>query len=127
MNGILVTALVLCLSSLMTSFAQAHAFLDESEPKVGSRIKVSPAAVQIWFTKDIVKTAKGATSNIAVYNAKGEEVDEKDVQIDPKDRSLLTVSVPPLAAGVYKVVWDAVCRDSHHTTGSFTFEVATSG
>jgi methionine-rich copper-binding protein CopC len=36
----------------------------------------------------------------------------------------MSVSVPKLPTGTYKVVWNAVCMDSHHTTGTFTFDVA---
>jgi copper resistance protein C len=106
------------------SCAHAHAFLEAAEPKVGSTIKVSPHAVQIWFTRDIVRASQDASSNIAVFDAKGDEVDGKDSKIDPNDHALMAVSVPHLPTGTYKVVWNAVCRDSHHTMGSYTFEVA---
>jgi copper resistance protein C len=102
--------------------AQAHAFLDHSEPKVGSAVKGSPNKVRIWFTKDLER----ASSNITVYDDKGAEVDKKDIKIDPDDHSLMSVSVPRLPTGTYKVVWNAVCKDTHHTTGSFTFVIVDS-
>ncbi len=102
------------------SLAQAHAFLDSAEPKVGSTVHVPPAVVKIWFTKQIVHDG----SDIRVLDAQGTEVDLKDAAIDPASKFLLTVSVPKLPAGAYKVIWNAICRDTHHTTGSFTFSVA---
>ncbi len=102
------------------SLAQAHAFLDSAEPKVGSTVHVHPPVVKIWFTKQIVHDG----SNIEVFDAQGTEVDRKDNTLDPNDKFLLTVSVPRLSPGIYKVIWNAICRDTHHTTGTFSFTVA---
>lgn len=102
------------------NFAQAHAFLDHADPKVGSTIQDSPSVIKIWFTMVI----QGALSNIEVFDVKGREVDRKDAKVDPADKSLMAVSVPTLPAGAYKVVWHAVCLCcGHHTTGSFIFKV----
>jgi len=102
------------------TLAEAHAFLDYADPEVGGTVKGSPSVVKIWFTRKIA----GASSKIEVFDAKGAEVDRKDAQVDTSDKHLMSVSVPKLPAGNYKVVWNAVCLDSHHTTGTFTFEVA---
>ena len=102
------------------TLANAHAFLDSSEPAVGSTVKGSPAVVQIWFTRQL---AKGG-SNIAVFSENGTEVDRKDFKVDPGNTFLMTVSVGPLSPGRYKVIWNAICLDSHHTTGTFAFNVA---
>jgi methionine-rich copper-binding protein CopC len=51
-------------------------------------------------------------------------VDLKDDRLDPGDPFLMIVSVPKLKAGTYKVIWNAVCLDTHHTTGTFTFTVS---
>lgn len=111
--------LTLGLLTAFASLAGAHAFLDYSDPKVGSTVKGSPAVVKIWFTRKL----KGASNKIEVFDAKGSEVDRKDVKVDPADKNLMTVSVRTLPTGTYKVVWNAVCTDTHHTTGTFTFEV----
>ncbi len=110
---------ILTLSLAGISFAQAHAFLDYAEPKVGETLAVSPTVVKIWFTERV----KGALSKIQVFNPAGEEVDGKDAKVDPTERSLMSVSVPKLPAGTYKVVWNAIAVDTHHTTGTFTFTV----
>ena len=103
------------------TFAEAHAFLDHAEPKVGGTVKESPSVVKIWFTMEI----QGALSKIEVFDAEGHEVNGKDAKVDPADKTLMVVSVPKLPAGAYKVVWHAVCQCcGHHTTGTFTFEVA---
>jgi copper resistance protein C len=101
------------------SLAQAHAFLDHADPRVGSTVHGSPPLVTIWFTEDL----EGAFSKIQVLDAQGKEVDKKDVKVDPAHKTVMTVSLPDLPLGTYKVVWSAVAVDTHHTTGTFTFTV----
>ena len=99
--------------------AEAHAFLDHSEPKVGGTVTNSPAAVKIWFTENL----EPSFSSIEVRDAKGKEVDKKDCHLGTKDKSLLEVSLPTLAPGSYEVIWHAVSTDTHRTQGHFKFTV----
>jgi methionine-rich copper-binding protein CopC len=101
------------------TLAEAHAFLDHADPKVGSTVKGSPSVVKIWFTEEL----EGAFSKIQVFDAQGKEVDTKNVEVDPANKSLMSVSLPKLPPSAYKVVWNAVAVDTHHTTGTFTFKV----
>ena len=98
----------------------AHAFLDHAEPKVGSKIQAAPTEVKIWFTQKLVI----AFTQIQVLDAAGAEVDKRDKRLDQSDQALLIVSVPPLKAGKYKVVWRAASVDTHVTHGDFTFEIS---
>jgi copper resistance protein C len=98
---------------------EAHAFLKNAEPGVGSTVQTSPNEVRIRFTENI----EPAFSSIQVFDASGKEVDKRDVHLDRSDRALLHVSLPRLAAGIYKVVWRVVSVDTHVTNGNFTFRV----
>ena len=99
----------------------AHAFLDQTDPLVGSTVKQAPAEVRLAYTQGL----EPAFSHVQVFDASGKEVDEKDVHLDPKNNHLIIVSLPPgLGAGKYKVVWRVVSVDTHPTEGSFTFVVA---
>ena len=60
---------------------------------------------------------------IQVFDSSGLEVDKRDVKIDQSNAALLTVSLPKLKPGKYKVVWRVVSVDTHVTTGNFTFEL----
>ncbi len=112
--------LFLCLLLLSPAVsASAHAFLDHADPKVGASVTGSPSAVSIWYTEPL----EPAFSVIEVRNATGTEVDKKDSHIDAKDATHLTVSLPSLPAGTYKVVWHVVSKDTHHTNGGFLFTV----
>lgn len=101
------------------SSAWAHAFLDHSEPKVGSTVKSSPTEVKIWYTQEL----EPAFSSIKVKNAQGKEVDKKNVHVSKKDRALLEVSLPKLPPGTYTVSWHVVSVDTHRTQGHFEFTI----
>jgi len=98
---------------------EAHAFLKNTDPGVGSTIRTSPGEVRIRFTENI----EPAVSSIQVFDASGKEVDKRDLHLDRSDRALLHVSLPQLGVGTYKVVWRVVSVDTHVTSGNFTFRV----
>ena len=98
---------------------EAHAFLKDAEPGVGSAVQTSPSEVRIRFTENI----EPAFSSIQVFDASGKEVDKRDLHLDRSEHALLHVSLPRLGAGTYKVVWRVVSVDTHVTSGSFTFRV----
>ena len=98
---------------------EAHAFLKDANPGVGSTIQTSPTEVQIRFTENI----EPALSCIQVCDASGKQVDKRDLHLDRSDQALLHVSLPRLSAGTYKVVWRVVSVDTHVTNGNFTFRV----
>jgi copper resistance protein C len=98
---------------------EAHAFLKDANPGVGSTIQTSPSEVQIRFTENIEPTV----SSIQVFDAAGKEVDKRDLHLDRSDHALLHISLLPLGAGTYKVTWRVVSVDTHVTNGDFTFRV----
>jgi hypothetical protein len=98
---------------------EAHAFLKDANPGVGSTIQTSPSEVQIRFTENI----EPAVSSIQVFNTSRNEVDKRDLHLDRSDHALVHVSLPQLGAGIYKVVWRVVSVDTHVTNGNFTFRV----
>ena len=98
---------------------EGHAFLERAEPAVGSTIQTSPSEVRIRFTENI----EPAVSSIRVFDASGTEVDKRDMHLDRSDHALLHVTLAPLGAGTYKVVWRVVSVDTHVTNGNFTFRI----
>jgi len=113
--------LILCIGLLCCGarLADAHAFLDHSDPKVGSQVHGSPTEVKVWFTQKLVVMF----CTLQVFDEAGKEVDKRDKKLDGSDPELLIVSVPPLKPGKYKVVWRATSVDTHVTNGDFTFEI----
>ena len=102
-----------------TARLEAHAFLKDAEPGVGSTVQTSPNEVKIRFTENI----ELAFSSIQVFDASNRRVDKRGVYLDRFDHALLRVSLPQLGVGTYKVVWRVVSVDTHVTNGSFTFRV----
>jgi methionine-rich copper-binding protein CopC len=119
MKALPILSLALCMLLLPVQGSWAHAFVDHTTPAVGSQIHGSPAEVKIWFTEKL----EPALSKIQVFDISGQEIDRHDVKIDQSNPALLTVSLPELKPGKYKVVWRAVSVDTHVTTGNFTFEL----
>jgi methionine-rich copper-binding protein CopC len=119
MKAVAKLLLTACALSLLVHESGAHAFVDHSEPAVGSQIHTRPVQVKIWFTEKL----EPALSKIQVFDISGQEIDKRDVKIDQSNAALLTVSLPELKPGKYKVAWRAVSVDTHLTTGDFTFEI----
>jgi methionine-rich copper-binding protein CopC len=118
-NSVKHWSLVAVLFLALQTHAWAHAFLDHAEPKVGSSVTNSPTEIKVWFTQNL----EPAFSKLEVRDAKGEEVDKKDAHLDDKNPSLFIVSLPPLPAGTYTVIWHAVSVDTHKTQGHFEFTI----
>ena len=110
-------ACLFCLALPATVWA--HAFLDRSDPQVGSSLTNAPSEVKVWFTQEL----EPAFSSIVVQDAQGQEVDKKDRHLDAKNKSLLEISLPPLPAGTYTVIWHVVSVDTHRTQGRFKFTI----
>jgi methionine-rich copper-binding protein CopC len=115
----LVLASVAAVAWLASAPVSAHAFLDHAVPAVGSTVRESPRNVRLWFSERL----EPAFSRAHVVDASGKTVDTGDSHVDASDPSQMTVSVPPLAPGTYRVQWRVVSVDTHVTEGDFTFDV----
>jgi methionine-rich copper-binding protein CopC len=110
--------LILLAFVLATMDAQAHAFLDRAEPRVGSTVGSAPRALSLWFTQNL----EPAFSTVQVVNAAGARVDQGKARIGGEP-NLLQIGLKSLPAGSYKVYWRVLSVDTHTTEGSFSFQV----
>ena len=115
-----VRAAVLLAALALPSAVLAHAFLDRAVPAVGSTVHGQPAEVRLRFSQPL----EPAFSTVKVLDAAGKQVDRRDKGLGAGDASVMKVSLPRLAPGVYRVVWRVLSVDTHVTEGDFTFEVA---
>lgn len=99
--------------------AGAHAFLDHSDPAVGSTLPASPSQMHLWFTQEL----EPAFSWVTVTDKSGASVNDGPATIDPNNKSEFDVKLKPLHAGTYTVKWHVLSVDTHTTEGDFTFEV----
>ncbi|MEK9282776.1 copper resistance protein CopC [Bradyrhizobium sp. ISRA442] len=96
--------------------AQAHAFLDHAEPRVGNKVASPPREVTLWFTQKL----EPAFSSLTVTDAAGKRVDSGKPRVSGNQ-----MSIPLRAggAGTYRVNWHVLSVDTHTTEGNFTFQV----
>jgi methionine-rich copper-binding protein CopC len=97
----------------------AHAFLDHSDPAVGSTVQTSPAVIHLWFTQQL----EPAFSSVTVADRTGATVNDGPATIDPSNRTELDVKLTSLTPGKYKVKWHVLSVDTHTTEGDYTFNV----
>jgi copper resistance protein C len=110
-------AMVAFLSAATPTWAQA--FIDHTEPEVGSAVDTPPTEIKIWFTKEL----EPAFSQIQLLDRRGKPVTLGHATVDPDNPSLLSLTVPALAPGKYKVRWKVVSVDTRITVGTFSFAV----
>ena len=105
-------------SALLTlgTAAQAHAFLDHAEPRVGSTVSAAPRELTLSYTQNL----EPAFSRVEVTDANGKRVDLGKPSINA---AVMRVGLKPLPPGTYRVHWHALSVDTHTTEGNFSFHV----
>jgi copper resistance protein C len=96
--------------------AEAHAFLDHAEPRVGSTVPAAPRELSLSFTQKL----EPAFSSVEVSDGNGARVDLGRPSVSA---SVMRVRLKQLSAGTYRVRWHVLSVDTHTTEGSFTFQV----
>ena len=104
------------LSVVLGAVAEAHAFLDHAEPRVGSTVQTAPRQLSLSFTQNL----EPAFSSVEVSDANGARVDLGKPSIST---SVMRVGLKQLAPGTYRVRWHVLSVDTHTTEGSFSFHV----
>jgi|SRR5271167_3107368 len=98
------------------SAANAHAFLDHAEPRVGSTTPTAPKEVVLLFTQNL----EPAFSSVEVSDASGARVDLGKAKVSA---TTMRIGLKPLPPGTYRVRWQVLSTDTHTTEGNFTFQV----
>jgi methionine-rich copper-binding protein CopC len=99
-------------------FAFAHALPKMQQPGPGATVS-APHEVAIDFGEALEPTF----SKLIVTNAQGTQVNTEKSAVDASDKKHMSVALPNLAPGVYKVQWTAVAADGHRTQGHYNFTV----
>ena len=99
--------------------ANAHAFLDHANPRVGNAVRTAPREVTLWFTQDL----EPAFSKMTVTNQAGQRVDLGNAQVPQTAPAQLQIGLRPLSPGTYTVSWHVVSVDTHRTEGRFEFTI----
>jgi copper resistance protein C len=100
------------------SAAFAHAQLEKASPAVGSTV-ASASEIRLEFSEGV----EPKFTKVSVAGPAG-AVSLGPAKTEPSNQAVLIVPISkPLSAGVYKVHWQAVSVDTHHTQGTFEFTV----
>ena len=98
---------------------RAHAFLDHTDPAVGSTVPTSPSEMHLWFTQEL----EPAFTWVTVSDKSGASMNDGPATVDPSNKQEMDVKLKALQAGTYTVKWHALSVDTHTTEGDFTFQV----
>jgi copper resistance protein C len=104
---------------LMPAVAWSHAELVKSVPARRSSTTTAPPRVRLSFNERV----EAKFSRVSVWDAKGAQVDLKDVEVDPEDPKQLTVGLPALEPGTYTVRFRVLSVDGHIVESQFPFTV----
>jgi copper resistance protein C len=115
----LIALLVAAVAGACAGIAEAHTHLKRTVPAAGSTVAAALAEIRLQFDEAI----EARLSKVKI-ESKGVVLNTEPVAGDPADKNTLIVKLsPPLAAGSYKVNWQAISADTHKVKGSFTFHV----
>jgi copper resistance protein C len=106
-------------AACVASLALAHAQLERAVPAAGSAVRESPSRLTLWFSQRL----EPAFSEIRVLNPDGNKVDNGDSRVGGADATELSVSLPKLVRGTYRVRWRVLSVDTHVSEGDYTFDV----
>ncbi len=102
------------------SSVQAHAFIEQQQPKAGEELNSPPKAIILTYNKNI----EPAFSTIQIINEASQTVIEtsKAKGVEGESNKLI-MPLPKLIHGEYRVKWVALSRDGHRTMGDYTFTI----
>lgn len=95
--------------------AAAHGLMERATPAAAAALTKSPPAVVLEFSQPLAEGCE-----IIVTDQKGRLVPTGIAIVTGKT---LTLKLPPLEAGLYRVRWHAVSMDTHKTQGSYPFRI----
>lgn len=122
-RGVVLVGIAIAMSGLWIvapATAQAHAYLQSSDPSDGQRLDTAPRRVTLVFSEH----PDAALSSVKVLNSAGAQVQGGPAAEVPGEALALQVPLPTLPNGVYTVSWQVVSQvDGHQTSGTFAFGV----
>jgi methionine-rich copper-binding protein CopC len=121
LSRLLVLFMMLAVTCL-TNDARAHSFPEEQHPSAGQTLSTPPAEIRIKFDAPIEKLF----AKLQVLDAAGKDHAAGPPQVS-SDGIELSSKLEELATGQYTVRWSALCVDTHHTEGSYSFTVGGGG
>jgi methionine-rich copper-binding protein CopC len=117
--------LSIALLFMLAPKAEAHARLVKSIPAKDAVLSAAPGQLELWFNELL----EDGFNTIDVFPKAELTADKRSnltqgkVEVDPKDRTHLTVKLGTLPPGDYVVEWRVLSRDGHSAPGRITFSI----
>jgi methionine-rich copper-binding protein CopC len=99
--------------------AWAHGSLQATTPRADAVLDRSPGEIRLQFSEPL----EANFSSIKLSDAQGKEITGEKPQVDRADPKTLSLSLPPLPSGAYRVRWSIVTRDGHKAKGEYGYTV----
>jgi copper resistance protein C len=97
----------------------AHAVMTRTAPAQGATAVEGLTKIEIWYDSAV----RDNMLALAVVDANGVRVDNRDPKVDPADQTHVFASVQPLAPGSYTIRYRAISVDSFLATGVWSLTV----
>ncbi|MEZ5305556.1 MAG: copper resistance protein CopC [Pyrinomonadaceae bacterium] len=111
--GLVIAAILLAASTSL-----AHAKLVSSTPLAGATLTTSPTSISLEFSVRV----QSRMSSIAVTDQSGASIIVGKL-VESDQGKLISVPLPEILAGSYRVDWRALSADDHMIDGNFEFSV----
>jgi copper transport protein len=105
---------------LVPAVAYAHPEIVSQEPAADAILAEAPQRVRITFNEEL----EAAFSDVQLYTGQGQRADQGGGGRAADDPHALEVRLPPLAPGIYTVIWQTVGSDGHKVKGHYAFTIA---
>ncbi len=117
--GATLIALMLLIS--VRGGAEAHAFLERSDPLENAVVPSVPADARLWFTEPIERQYAHAQ----LFDVRGQRIETPAAAVDPDDSKLMVLPLPSdLQVGTYTISWQNIsAADGHPADGLLTFTI----
>ena len=102
-----------------TEAALAHAFLDHANPAVGAKLTAPPPSLVLTFTEPL----EGDQYEIVVLDGAGHRLASNADKGASLNFDTITIPLPKLAVGAYRVTWRVNPGPGHETSGDYHFQV----
>lgn len=116
-------ALAACAALGVPAPARAHAVLVDSSPRDGAVLEAAPDEATLRFNSRIEKRL----TRVGLEDAAGRSLPVERVERAGEPPDLLTVRLPALAAGSYRLTYRVLAVDGHATPGLVRFTVDAAG
>jgi methionine-rich copper-binding protein CopC len=112
-------ALAAAMVAAAPELADAHALLLKTSPPRRAVLRDAPRQIELWFNERL----EPAYSTVKLSSKSGAAVSAGAASVGTQDPKKLSLTVPPLAPGEYRVRFRVLSVDGHLAEDSFTFSI----